>query len=102
MARIRSAKGLMVDFDILQIKQQMEKASPPTATVKARENFIEKKLRRRVDTIKRQPAVEAMENEGGVSVVSVIPGNDESPATFIPDDTLVDLVEPKIKQKARK
>lgn len=42
-----SAKGLIVDFDLLQIKEQMAK-QPRTATVQARENFVDRKFRRRM------------------------------------------------------
>lgn len=45
--KVKSARGELVDFDLLKIKRQMA-SSPPTAEVKARENFIDKRLRRRV------------------------------------------------------
>ena len=53
----RSAKGLMVDFDLLKIKQQIA-AAPKTTDVKKREDFIDKKLRRRVKRIKKVEPVE--------------------------------------------
>lgn len=103
MARMRSAKGVIVDFDILRIKQQMQKASPPTATIKAREDFIDKRIRRRVNTLKRQPTIE--KTEGEIDVVPTIPGNDEPEATFIQEEAVNvsrDDEVPKIRQKARK
>lgn len=45
--KVRSAKGVYVDFDLLKIKHQIA-ATPSSGEVKARQNFIEKKLRRRV------------------------------------------------------
>lgn len=45
--KVKSARGELVDFDLLKIKRQMA-SSPPTADVKARESFIDRRLRRRV------------------------------------------------------
>lgn len=53
MPRARSAKGEVVDFDLLRIKQQIASAPKP-ATVSARENYVDKKLKRRVNRIQRQ------------------------------------------------
>lgn len=44
--KVRSAKGTIVDFDLLAIKQQMA-AQPAPTNVEAREKFIDRKLRRR-------------------------------------------------------
>lgn len=49
--KIRSARGEIVDFDLLKIKQQMA-SSPTTTTVKARQDFIEKRLRRKAQSLK--------------------------------------------------
>jgi hypothetical protein len=43
----RSAKGAIVDFDLLKIKEQMA-ATPKAAPVKARENFIDQRFKRRI------------------------------------------------------
>lgn len=51
MPKTRSAKGVMVDFDLLKIRQKLS-AQPVTLDVKAREDFIDKKLRRRMRKIK--------------------------------------------------
>jgi hypothetical protein len=42
----RSARGEMVDFDLLKIKEQIATA-PPSSDVTRRRDFIENKLRRR-------------------------------------------------------
>jgi hypothetical protein len=51
MTKARSAKGRMVDFDLLKIRQKLQ-AKPVSLDVKAREDFIDKKLRRRMRKIK--------------------------------------------------
>lgn len=52
--RVRSAKGEMVDFDLLKIKEQIATAPAPQ-DVRARQDFIEKRLRRRLKKA-QQPA----------------------------------------------
>ena len=51
--RVRSAKGEVIDFDLLKIKAQIA-AAPPSTDVKKREDFIDRKLRRRVKRIKKK------------------------------------------------
>lgn len=51
---VRSARGEIVDFDLLRIKQQIASA-PKTTNVKAREDFIDAKLKRRVKRLTRSP-----------------------------------------------
>jgi hypothetical protein len=43
---VKSARGLMLDFDLLKIKEQMETVPMP-ADVKIRQNVIEKRVSRR-------------------------------------------------------
>ena len=50
--KVRSAKGELVNFDLLKIKEQIGSAPPPQ-DVKLRQDFIEKRLRRR---LKKVPA----------------------------------------------
>lgn len=52
---VRSARGAIVDFDLLRIKQQMASA-PKTTTVQAREDFIDQKFKRRLKKMKRDVA----------------------------------------------
>ena len=47
MAIARSAKGETVDFDLLRIKEQIASA-PKTTNVQAREDFIDRKFKRRI------------------------------------------------------
>lgn len=48
----KSARGVTVDFDLLKIKSQIA-AAPKTVEVKKREDFVDKKLHRRLKKIKR-------------------------------------------------
>ena len=58
--KTRSAKGAIVDFDLLKIKAQIASA-PPTTDVKKREDFIDRKLRRRVKRIKKKVVEKVVE-----------------------------------------
>lgn len=49
---VKSARGDLVDFDLLKIKQQIASAPKPT-NVKAREDFIDQKFKRRLKKLKR-------------------------------------------------
>lgn len=44
---VRSARGEIVDFDLLKIKQQIASVPKPI-TVETRENFIDNKFKRRI------------------------------------------------------
>ncbi len=58
--KVRTAKGQIIDFDLLKIKEQME-AAPAPSNVQARQDFIDQKMRRRVKRVKEQIA-EAKKN----------------------------------------
>lgn len=49
---VKSARGENVNFDVLQIKDQMASAPKPTV-VTAREDFIDQKFKRRLKKMKR-------------------------------------------------
>lgn len=49
----RSARGVVVDFDLLKIKQQIATA-PKTTDVKARESFIDQKFKRRLKRLTQE------------------------------------------------
>ena len=49
----RSARGQIVDFDMLRIKSQMESSPKPTV-VEARERFVDQKLKRRVKRLNKE------------------------------------------------
>lgn len=44
---VRTARGQVVDFDLIRIKQQLAKATAP-AEVRERENFVERRLKRKL------------------------------------------------------
>jgi hypothetical protein len=46
---VKSARGVEVNFDVLKIKQDIASAPIPTE-VTARENFVEKRLKRKLKT----------------------------------------------------
>lgn len=48
----RSAKGVLVDFDLLKIKQQIASAPKPVV-VQARETFIDNKFKRQLKKLTR-------------------------------------------------
>ena len=58
---VRSAKGVEVNFDELRIKQQLAETPKPTS-VKVREEFIDRKLNRRLKKLKRE-VVKRVSNE---------------------------------------
>lgn len=51
--KVRSAKGKIIDFDLLRIKEQMINGPKPP-NVQERQNFIDQKMRRRVKKVKSQ------------------------------------------------
>jgi hypothetical protein len=53
--KVRSARGEVVDFDLMKVKEQIA-AAPTPLEVKARQNFIENRLKRRIK--KAQNAVD--------------------------------------------
>ncbi len=93
--KVRSAKGVLVDFDYLKIKEQLATAPTPIE-VKERQDFIENRLKRRLK--KKLPVIEKL----AVDVAPVLP---------VPEDAVVAEEEPQVvevekatttKQKARK
>lgn len=58
--KARSAKGVEVDFDLLRIKAQIASA-PKTTSVKAREDFIDQKFKRRLKRLKREVSQQVAE-----------------------------------------
>lgn len=56
MKKVKSVRGELVDFDLIQIKEQMASAPPPS-DVRHRQDFIESRMRRRAR--KATPVVKA-------------------------------------------
>lgn len=55
---VKSARGVDVNFDLLKIKEQISTA-PKTTDVKAREDFIDQKFKRRLKKVKRDAIADA-------------------------------------------
>ena len=68
--KVRTAKGKVIDFDLLRIKEQMINGPKP-ASVQERRDFIDQKMRRRVKKVKDQIA-EAKKNGKPVDVNSTL------------------------------
>lgn len=100
--KVRSARGDMVDFDLIKIKQQIA-SRPATSDVRARQDFIERKLHRRIKKVfpKKQAPVDVIE----VDVEPAMPELIEEPVTPVALDVEpveATPVEPQpTKQKAR-
>lgn len=68
---VLSARGERVDFDLLKIKQQIASA-PKTTTVKAREDFIDQKFKRRLARQTREVMNQAATPESDPLVEDVV------------------------------
>lgn len=79
----RSARGEIVDFDLLRIKENLA-TSPKGSTVKAREDFIDNKFKRRLRRLTEatvaSPAVSAGEATSvAVEQIAPVEEYDETP-----------------------
>lgn len=63
---VKSARGAVVDFDLLKIKQQIASA-PKTVQVQEREDFIDNKFKRRLKRMKADVSVLAAQNAGEIT-----------------------------------
>jgi hypothetical protein len=88
--KVRSARGELVDFDLLKIKEQIAAAPPPT-DVRARQDFIDRRLRRRMKVAKpvTPRAVSTRSKGNAVNVDSTLPKTEDLNET----PRLIDLVE---------
>ena len=64
---VRSARGVVVDFDLLKIKQQIASAPKP-AQVQVREDFIDQKFKRRLKRLNTEAAAAAVANQSAADV----------------------------------
>lgn len=76
---VRSARGEMVDFDLLRIKENLATA-PKGSTVKAREDFIDNKFKRRMRRL----------TEAAASAPAVSPAPAQPQAQPVVEDAAVD------------
>lgn len=91
--KIRSARGEQVDFDLLKIKEQMA-SSPPPQDVRMRQDFIEKRLRRRLKKV--APPAPKIETDNTDKVVTpTLAGTEE----LSEEPRLIDEVKPEPEEK---
>lgn len=65
---VKSARGADVNFDLLKIKEQIASAPKPTQ-VKAREDFIDQKFKRRLKKLQRTVVADATSTDPTDDVV---------------------------------
>ena len=93
--RVKSARGQIVDFDLLKIKEQIASAPPPV-DVQQRQDFVERRLRRRVK--KKVPVVE---KAGEVNVEPNMPSPEEALDEVKVEEAEVVQKKPVAKPKAK-
>lgn len=93
--KVRSAKGALVDFDLLKIKEQMSTAPTPT-DVRARQDFIDRRQRRRIRKTLTTPVPKVQK----VKVEPKMPGTNDQQGQFVAAKQPVVKKTP-TKQKAR-
>ncbi len=100
--KVRSARGVIIDFDLMKIKEQIASAPAPLE-VKARQNFIESRLKRRLK--KAQAAVSIESTEIEAEPIMPEPAAVKEEATAHIEDVVEETPAPKkkktTKQKAR-
>ena len=64
---VKSARGQVVDFDLLKIKQQIASAPKPTQ-VQVREDFIDQKFKRRLKRLNTEAAAASVANQSAADV----------------------------------
>ena len=96
--KVKSARGELVDFDLLKIKEQMASA-PPTADVRARQDFIDKRLRRRLK--KTRPVAPKVESDADVNVDPKMPATENLGEETKMIDEVKEAPVKKTRQKAR-
>jgi len=70
--KVRSARGDIVDFDLIKIKQQIASRTP-TQDVRARQDFIERKLHRRLKKVGSGPNRKQVPTPPRIDAVKVQP-----------------------------
>lgn len=83
MSKVRSIKGVFVDFDLIRIKQQIA-AQPAPLNVREREAFIDGKIRRRSKKPKTKPVnldidieiAQEQESDGNKPIIPDVPIDD--------------------------
>lgn len=99
--KVRTAKGKIIDFDLLKIKEQMVDAPKPS-NVQARQDFIDQKMRRRVKKVKdalaeakKNPTVKPEKDKGIVDV------NNDLEVKSVEQGPKIDEAKPAVKPKRK-
>ena len=95
--RVRSAKGVVVDFDLIAIKEQMASAPAPL-DVKKRQDFIDRRMRRR---LKKKPALRPGKVAAAVVPEAKIVENSPEGEQVAVREAPKEVETPKRKQRAR-
>lgn len=90
---VRSARGELVDFDLLRIRENLG-SSPKTSTVKAREDFIDNKFKRRMRRLAETTAV-------ALPTAQVPPISDQVPQSEDPAPVAEPVIAPTQAQKKK-
>ena len=93
----RSARGELVDFDLLRIKENLG-AAPKGSTVKAREDFIDNKFKRRLRRLSETAVVPppVPRPQAAPATQPSVPVVPESPPVVSADDLATKPVKKKI------
>ncbi len=97
--KVRTAKGKIIDFDLLKIKEQMVDAPKPS-NVQARQDFIDQKMRRRVKKVKEQLA-EAKKNPKNKPEGGAVDVNNDLEVKAVEQGPKIDEVTPAVRPKRK-
>lgn len=92
--KVRSAKGEMIDFDLLKIKEQIA-SEPAPLDVRARQDHIDARLRRRLRKVKKTGTAPA-------APVAVQPKMPAAEAPETPEPMLDEVTEPVVEETPKK
>lgn len=90
---VRTARGEMVDFDLIRIKQQLADAPAPTE-VRERENFVERRLKRKL----KQRATSLVDQPAAAEINLAVETVDATPEEVKPEVKTEAAVKPKEKK----
>lgn len=103
MPRVKSAKGRVIDFDLLKIKRGLAD-KPLSIDVKARQAFIDQKARRRIRKITKQATASIDVNSevlAGVQPTQAASMIEDKPPMQVVDITATKVEDKNTKQKIR-
>lgn len=96
--KVRSARGEIVDFDLLRIKEEIASA-PQSLHVRKRKDFIEQRLRRKIRTIASDIEDKKEENKKKGVVAAAIEAEPNMPDTEVVELKVEEVEEKKEEKK---